>query len=124
MARPKTNGPTDYELEILSVLWAQSPLSVGELLERLNRTPKPAYTSLLTIVRSMEVKGFLKHTQEGKAFLYSPVLKKAKYKRSEIKRVADRLFGGSTVELAVNLISEEKLTTEEIEKLKKILEGL
>ncbi len=124
MARPSASGPTDHEMMIIDILWQASPLSIAEILERFPRQPKPAYTSILTIVRNMEKKGYLRHKKDGKAFLYSPKLKQEDYKKSEIRKIADRLFGGNKFELAVNLIKEEKLGVVEIRQLKKLLEDL
>ena len=121
MARPKVSGLTEHELEVVKILWERSSLSVADILAAFPRKPKPAYTSLLTAIRSMEKKGYLQHVQEGKAFLYSSLLKKSDYKKFEVKRLADRLFGGSRVELAVNLIKDEKLSPKEIQELRDLL---
>ncbi len=124
MGRPKSVGPTDHELLILKILWDDSPVGVSEILERFPKKPAPAYSSLLTIVRLMEQKGYIKHVKEGKAFLYSPILKQDIHKKSELKNIADKLFGGSRFDLAVNLLKEEKLSAAEVRKLKELLEGL
>jgi len=124
MARPGVKGLTDYELIVIKILWETSPLSISDILERFPRKPKPAYTSLLTNVRTMENKGYIRHVKEGKAFLYSPVLKKENYRHSEVSKLVERCFGGSKLELAVNLIQEEKLDAVAIKKLKTLLEEL
>jgi len=124
MPRPATTTPTDHEMQIIEILWETSPLSIAEILKRFPRRPKPAYTSLLTIVRNMEKKGYLQHIKEGKAFLYTSRLKREDYKKSEVRKIADRLFGGNKFDLAVNLIKEEKLGAEEIKQLKKLVEDL
>lgn len=124
MARPKSTGPTDHELSILKILWEESPLNVTEILERLDKKPKPAYSSLLTIVRLMDKKGYLKYEKKGKAFFYSPILNEKKYLKKEIKKLVNNVFEGSQYQLAVNLIQEDNLNRDEIENLKKILEEL
>ena len=83
MARPSSPQLTDNELAIMKILWEESPLSVADILERLPRTPKPAYTSLLTVVRTLEQKGHIDHEKESKAHLYYPVLRKP-YLRDEL----------------------------------------
>jgi BlaI family transcriptional regulator, penicillinase repressor len=123
MARPKQPGLTENELDVMKALWADSPLKVSELLERLNRHPKPAYTSLLTLVQAMERKGYITHQQDGKAYSYSPKLQHQRFMNHEIKRVAKRLFNDSPFALAVNLVKDEHLSSEEIKQLKQILEG-
>ena len=124
MPRPKSSGPTDHELMILKVLWKHSPLSIAEILERFPKKPKPAYSSLLTIVRLMAQKGYIKHEKRGKAFYYEPILKEKSYSRSQVKKLVDSVFGGSKYDLAVNLIKEEKLKPSEIKDLKKLLDNL
>lgn len=124
MGRPKINGLTPHELEIMSILWRKSPLTVSEILEAWPHNPKPAYTSLLTAVSSMERKKYIEHSKQGKAYYYSPLLKKNEYKHGQIKRLIGGLFDGSAYDLAVNLIKREKLTNEEISNLRKMLEEL
>lgn len=111
------------ELDVMHALWASAPLKVSEILTRLSRKSKPAYTSLLTLVQTMEKKGYIRHIKDGKAYSYFPVLKKDLFKSSEIQRITKRLFGGSSFSLAVSLIQDEDLSPSEIEELKKILEG-
>lgn len=121
MPRPRQPGLTENELEVMRVLWGRAPLTVSDILESLNRTPKPAYTSLLTLVQTMEKKGYLKHQKIGKAFSYAPVLKQDKFLFTEVKRVAKRLFGGSPGKLVLNLVENEHLSEAEIKALKQLL---
>lgn len=108
----------------MRVLWEAEPLTVAEIIERLPKEPKPAYTSLLTAVRSMEKKGLLTHVQEGKAYLYSAVLRKSQFRRSSLRRLIGGIFEGDAYAVAVNLIKEEKLDGEEIRKLRQLLEKI
>ncbi|MBX3710017.1 MAG: BlaI/MecI/CopY family transcriptional regulator [Gammaproteobacteria bacterium] len=75
------------------------------------------YTSLLTLVQTMEKKGYIKH---GKAFAYLPILKQEKFLISEVKRIAKRLFEGSPGKLVLNLVENKQLSQTEIEALKKL----
>lgn len=122
MARPKQPGLTENELEVMRVLWQDSPLKVSEILEHIKRSPKPAYTSLLTLVQAMERKGYIRHSQDGKAYSYFPKLEKERFLSHEIKRVAKRLFGGNPLALAVNIVSENHLSAQELSELKRLLE--
>lgn len=121
MPRPRQPGLTENELEVMQVLWKQAPLTVSEILNYLQRKPMPAYTSLLTLVQTMEKKGYIKHQKSVKAFSYLPVLKQEKFLISEIKRVAKRLLGGSPGKLVLNLVENEQLSQSEIEALKQLL---
>ncbi len=121
MPRPRQPGLTENELEVMQVLWTQAPLKIADILEILQRTPKPAYTSLLTLVQTMEKKGYIKHKKIGKAFVYVPILQQKKFLTSEIKRIAKRLFGGSPGRLVLNLVENEHLNEAEMKALKQLL---
>ncbi len=121
MPRPRQPGLTENELEVMQVLWTQAPLKIADILEILQRTPKPAYTSLLTLVQTMEKKGYIKHKKIGKAFVYVPILQQKKFLTSEIKRIAKRLFGGSPGKLVLNLVENEHLNEAEMKALKQLL---
>ncbi len=121
MPRPRQPGLTENEFEVMQILWTQSPLKISDILDFLQRTPKPAYTSLLTLVQAMEKKGYIRHKKIGKAFLYLPVLQQEKFLISEVKRIAKRLFGGSPGKLVLNLVENEQLSEAEIETLKQLL---
>lgn len=121
MPRPRQPGLTENELEVMQILWTRSPLKISEILDFLQRAPKPAYTSLLTLVQVMEKKGYIRHQKKGKAFFYIPILQQKKYLLAEIKRIAKRLFGGSPGTLVLNLVKHEQLNETEIIALKELL---
>ncbi len=124
MARPTNPGLTDNELLVMKALWDESPLTVADVIERLNRKPKPAYTSVLTLMQAMEKKGYIEHSKAGKAYCYEPLLDQRRYEKSELTRTAKRLYGGDPLKLAINLVKDEHLSDAEILELKKILEDL
>lgn len=121
MARPRQPGLTENELEVMKILWAQSPLKVSDVLDLIGRKPKPAYTSVLTLIQSMEKKGYIRHIKDGKAFSYSPILQQGKFLSTEVKRIAKRLFDSTPGALILNLVKQEQLSAEEIAELKKLL---
>jgi len=124
MARPAVRGLTENELMIMRVLWENSPLSIGEVLERLPRKPKPAYNSLLTVMRILERKGHVVHRKEGKAFLYSPKLDRHAYRGFELGKLISGIFNGDALELAVSLLKSRALSEQEKAELKRLLEEL
>lgn len=124
MARPQVRGLTENELEIMQALWKRAPLSISEILAGITRTPKPAYNSVLTIVRILEKKGHVQHVKEGKAFLYSPVLDCQHYRQKEVTSLLSRLFQGDVVNLAVSLVKSKPLSASDRAELKRILEEL
>jgi predicted transcriptional regulator len=124
MARPQSSRLTDNELSIMKVLWLKGPLSVTEILTVLKKRPTPAYTTVLSAIQVMEKKGYLRHVEEGKAYLYIPVLTKANYEKKEVIAAAKRITNGSALDLAINIVKNEHLSVEEIKKLRKVLKNL
>jgi BlaI family transcriptional regulator, penicillinase repressor len=124
VARPHVRGLTENELEIMQILWEHSPISIAEILDKLKRHPKPAYNSVLTLVRILEKKGHVEHGQKGKAFLYSPTLDRQVYRQSEVKNLLSRLFQGDVVDLAVSLVKSKPLSSADREELKRIIDGM
>jgi BlaI family penicillinase repressor len=121
MPRPKSSGLTENEMEVMKILWEESPLKVAEILERVMRKPKPAYTSLMTLVQAMTKKGYISSVQEGKAYFYSPILKQKAILADELKRISKHFFDGTTKGLVMNLVKDQKLSSKEIDELRAIL---
>jgi BlaI family penicillinase repressor len=111
----------DLELEILNVLWARGPSTVREVLDALPRRPRPAYTTILTMLRLMHEKGYLDRDERGKAHVYSARLREANVKRGLLRGLLDRAFGGSAEALLVRLLQDERLSREELDRVKRLI---
>ena len=122
MARPKNNNLTDTELEIMRILWNDSPLKVAEVLEKIQKSPKPAYTSLMTVLQTMVQKKYLEAKKVGKAYHYSPLIQKDHTFLQEFKKISRNFFNGSHSDLVMNLVNNEELTKEEIKEIQLLLE--
>jgi BlaI family penicillinase repressor len=112
----------DLELEILNVLWARGPSTVREVLDALPGRPRPAYTTILTMLRLMHEKGYLDRDERGKAHVYSARLREANVKRGLLRGLLDRAFGGSAEALLVRLLQDERLSREELDRVKRLIE--
>lgn len=77
-----------------------------------------AYTSVLTTIRILETKGYVKHRQEGRAFLYSAAVGETEASRSEVRHVLERFFGNSRERLLLSLLGDNEMTPEELKRLK------
>ncbi|MFZ5468274.1 MAG: BlaI/MecI/CopY family transcriptional regulator [Myxococcota bacterium] len=120
MARRK-NLPllTRAETEVMRLLWQHGPSTVQQLMERMER--QVAYTTVLTIVRILEQKGYIAHAphpQGGRAHLYRAAVEDSGVRRRHVRDLVDRLFGGRADGLVVGLIEDEALTRDELEGLR------
>lgn len=95
MARPKTAGPTERELEILRVLWQRGPSTVRDVFEELDRKSKTAYNSVLTIMLTMLEKGYVERDESAKSHVYRASYSKDKIKETLVRTFMDGVFGGS-----------------------------
>jgi len=102
------------------VLWARGSGTVTEVREAL---PDPlAYTTVLTVLRTLEEKGFVGHEEEGKAHRYLPLVARERAGKSALTRMVDKLFDGSPELLLTQLVSDRKLSPQDIRRLRKILD--
>jgi predicted transcriptional regulator len=111
---------SDRELDVMAVLWARGSGTVAEVREAL---PDPlAYTTVLTVLRTLEEKGFVGHEEEGKAHRYLPLVARERAGRSALTRMVEKLFDGSPELLLTQLVSDRKLSPHDIRRLRRILD--
>lgn len=110
----------DRELDVMGVLWEQGTGTVAEVRERLNASL--AYTTVLTILRNLEAKGFLRHEEVGKAHRYFPLVDREEASRSAVSRLIDKLFGGSAEMLITHLVGGQPLGEDELRRLQVLVE--
>ncbi len=123
MARPGSEHPTELELEILKVLWDDSPLPVREVRARLEATAdRPlAHSSVITMLNIMHRKGFVRRKKEGKSFLFSPKLMKETVAGGMMGDLLSRVFDGSASDLLLNLLETADLDSDELTELRKLI---
>jgi len=105
----------DRELDVMAVLWEIGSGTVGEVRTRL--PARLAYTTVLTILRNLEAKGFLSHTVEGRAHRYAPRVAQRTAQKSALSRMLARLFKGSPELLLARLVETEAVTAAELREL-------
>lgn len=110
---------TDREADVMRVLWDQGASSVADVREAL--ADRLAYTTVLTILRVLEGKGYVDHEQEGKGYRYFAAVPEQAAQQSAVKHLTAKLFKGSSELLFTHLVSERKLTAEQIRRIKKLL---
>jgi len=104
METPVPIAFTDRELDVMSVLWDAGSATVAQVRERLS--DDLAYTTVLTVLRTLEQKGYVRHTGEGRAHRYRPLVKRAAAGRSALRRLVDKVFDGSPELLLTQLVSD------------------
>lgn len=111
---------TERELDIMTILWDRGSGTVGEVREALS--DDLAYTTVLTILRTLEEKGYVGHEEEGRAYRYRPLVARAEAREHAVDRMKEKLFSGSTEMLLTHLVSDRDLSRTEVERLKKLLD--
>jgi BlaI family transcriptional regulator, penicillinase repressor len=123
LARSRSATLTEAELRIMNVLWQKGPATVHEVLQALPPKPALAYNSVLTIVRILEKKGYVKHDKDGRAYIYTAQVDREHATRSEVSRLVSRFFGNSHELLVLNILEDKGIDAEELERVRQLLEG-
>lgn len=112
---------TDRELDVMAVLWERGPSTVAEVRENLE--DPLAYTTVLTVLRTLEAKGYVGHEEEGKAHRYAPLVARDRAGKTALGQVLGKIFGGSREMLLANLVKERGIDAAELKRLRKILDA-
>ncbi len=107
---------TKAEEEVMQHFWDFGPLKTSELLQKYPE-PRPALTTVSTIVRILEEKGMVHHKKEGRGYRYFPLLSREEYRQTSLKDLVTKYFGGDSMVLVSHLVEEEKVPVEELEEL-------
>ena len=124
MARPASEYPTELELQVLKLLWQQSPQTVREVRDALAENGRDlAHTSVITSLGTMVEKGQLEKLPptSGKAFRFAPLLEQTDVSQDMLGDLVERVFDGSTEALMLNLFDMRDLDEAEIKRLRKLL---
>jgi BlaI family transcriptional regulator, penicillinase repressor len=113
---------TEAELRVMNVLWQKGACSVQQVLDGVPQELDLAYNSVLTTVRVLENKGYVAHTKDGRAHIYQPVVAREEASRSAVRQVVSRFFGNSHRSLLLNLLEEQNLDPEDLNRLRKMLD--
>lgn len=112
---------TKTEERIMQVFWDLKKAFVKDVIEQLQDDPKPPYNTISSVVRLLEKKGYLDHRNYGKTYEYFPTISKAAYRKVYLKKLLSGYFENSPASLMSFLVREEKLSQEEIDKLRDII---
>ena len=110
---------TDREADVMQVLWDHGPSLVAEVRERL--ADPLAYTTVLTVLRILETKDYVGHTEEGRVHRYFASVEQQSARKSALRHLTDKLFQGSSELLMTHLVADQKLTPEQIQRMRRLL---
>ena len=121
MARTKSPTLTDAELRLMNIVWDKGSATASAAVEALPGDARLAHTTVLTMLGILEQKGYLRHTKEGKSYVYHPVVARDEASRSALRHLVSRFFRNSPELLVNQLLSDEKLSARDRQKLRELL---
>src|ERR1017187_4596658 len=121
--RPPSKTLTDQELEIMKIVWERHAATVRDVYEALLERRRVAYTTVMTMMKILEQKGYLNRKQVERAYVYRPAQPKSRVIRARVRDFVNRVFNGSAEPLLVHLIEDRHLTADEIEEIRRLIGG-
>lgn len=106
----------------MNILWTKGSASVGEVAESVGEPPL-AYNTVLTTMRILEQKGYVRHKASGRAFIYRPAIEREDAQRDVVQHVVSRFFNNSPRELVLNLLESEQVDATELDRLRDIIDA-
>ena len=110
----------DREADLMEVLWDHGPSTVAEVRERLK--VDLAYNTVLSILRTLETKGYVIHEEEGRAHRYKAKIERESARHSALRQLSTKLFKGSVALLLTSAVADKELSAEEIKKIRQLLD--
>ncbi|HKG95159.1 MAG TPA: BlaI/MecI/CopY family transcriptional regulator [Gemmatimonadaceae bacterium] len=111
---------TDRELDVMNVLWERGSATVAEV--RADLADDLAYTTVLTVLRTLEEKGYVSHIEEGKAHRYAPLVERQAAGQSAVRRLVEKLFRGSPEALLTHLVNDRSLSEDDLRRMRRMLD--
>jgi predicted transcriptional regulator len=121
VARKPSIGLTDAEHRIMNVLWDLSEATVGDVVERIQGPSRPAYNTVLTLLRILERKGYVRHEKQGRAFTYAPIVNRIEARRGALTHLLSRFFNGSREQLVMDLLGHDNVDAHQLAQVKTLL---
>ncbi len=124
MARNKAAGPTDKELDILSILWNKGPSTVRQVNEEMNKEQKTGYTTTLKLMQIMTEKGLVVRDDSKFQHIYRPAVSEEKTQKQVVGNLLEKVFSGSAEKLVMRALSAKKVSAKELAKIRKMLDEI
>ena len=123
MPRNASPHPTDGELEILQVLWAEGPCALSSVCEQLRMQRDVATTTVATMLRVMQDKGLVKRKGAGRGALWSAAVTHKSAARGMVRKLVDGVFEGSADRLVAHLVEGGQLTKSQLSELREMIDS-
>lgn len=121
MARRPAPALTDGEARIMAVLWERKRATVAEVQTALKGRHRLTYSTVQTVLRILEAKGYAAHEKAGRAFVFRPLVDERQARRRALRHMLSRLFDNSPSLLVLNVLEDERMDPEELERLKRLI---
>jgi BlaI family transcriptional regulator, penicillinase repressor len=119
--RSKSPTLTEQELEIMKIVWGREVATVRDVYEALLARRKIAYTTVMTMMKILEQKKYLRKTQEDRAYVYRPAKPKNQVIKSMVQEFVNRVFNGSAEPLLVHLIEDQRFSEKDLEEIARMI---
>jgi BlaI family penicillinase repressor len=122
MPRPRSPALTDAEARVMSVLWEKQTASVADVVAARKTKRVVSYSTVQTILRILEAKGYVSHQKVGRAFLYRPLVDQRQARRRALRHLVMRLFNGSPSLLVLNVLEDDQIDADELNRVRRLIE--
>jgi BlaI family penicillinase repressor len=123
MARERSPSLTDGEARLMAVLWQKQRATVADVVGSLKGKRAVTYSTVQTMLRILEEKGYVAHGKSGRAFVYRPLVNQRQARRRALRHLMSRLFDNSPSLLLQNVLDEEQIDAAELARLKQLIES-
>jgi predicted transcriptional regulator len=122
VARKPSAALTDAESDVMAVLWRLRRASVNDVATAMKESRAVTYSTVQTMLRILETKGYVTHDKVARAFIYRPLVDERQARRRALRHLVRRLFDGSPSLLVLNVLEDEDLDPAEREQLRKLID--
>ena len=109
------------ELQVMKLIWGRGNATVRDVWEELYPEKRLAYTTVATVMRKLESKGFLKHDERDRTYIYRPLIEQGEVSQGMLKELIDGLFDGSAAKLVNTLVQSQDLTEKDLAQIQRII---
>jgi predicted transcriptional regulator len=122
MARPVSAALTDAEARVMAVLWRAQSATVADVVGALRERYALSYSTVQTMLRILEQKGYVAHEKLARAFVFRPLVDERQARRRAVRHLIGRLFNGSPSLLVSNILDDDEIDAGELAQLRRLID--